>query len=111
VRRAESERFRKHFSHVRDFSRDDIHLVRRPPAPAMEQGKYTILFVSLAVILDVAGLVLFFVGIFAPLSYWDFFVLSGPLLIFISIIFWIFWYLGNLTVPEEELNLIKSDIL
>ncbi|XP_034394380.1 putative transmembrane protein [Cyclopterus lumpus] len=77
----------------------------------MEQGKYTILFVSLAVILDVAGLVLFFVGIFAPLSYWDFFVLSGPLLIFISIIFWIFWYLGNLTVPEEELNLIKSDIL
>ncbi|TNN43507.1 Transmembrane protein 238 [Liparis tanakae] len=78
---------------------------------AAEQGKYTILFLSLAVILDAAGLVLFFVGIFAPLSYWDFFVLSGPLLIFLSTFFWIFWYLGNLRVPEDELNLLKSDIL
>lgn len=77
----------------------------------MEQGKYTIAFVSLAVILDVIGLILFFVGIFAKLSYWDFFVLSGPLLIFVSLVFWIFWYMGNLTVSEEELNLPKQDIL
>uniref|UniRef100_A0A4W6CNE2 Transmembrane protein 238 like n=1 Tax=Lates calcarifer TaxID=8187 RepID=A0A4W6CNE2_LATCA len=84
-----------------------------PPSPglAMEQGRFTILFVSLAVILDVVGLVLFFVGIFAPLSFWDFFVLSGPLLIFLSLVFWIFWYLGNLTVSEEELSLHKPDIL
>ncbi|GAA6222087.1 putative transmembrane protein [Lates japonicus] len=77
----------------------------------MEQGRFTILFVSLAVILDIVGLILFFVGIFAPLSFWDFFVLSGPLLIFLSLVFWIFWYLGNLTVSEEELNLHKPDIL
>uniref|UniRef100_A0A3B4VMG9 Transmembrane protein 238 like n=1 Tax=Seriola dumerili TaxID=41447 RepID=A0A3B4VMG9_SERDU len=74
-------------------------------------GRSTIFFLSLAVILDVLGLILFFVGIFAPLSFWDFFVLSGPLLIFLSLVFWIFWYLGNLTVSEEELNLPKHDIL
>lgn len=78
---------------------------------AMEQSKYTILFLSLAVIMDVAGLLIFLVGIFAPLSYWDFFVFSGPLLIFLSLIPWIFWYMGNLTVSEEELNLVKPDIL
>lgn len=77
----------------------------------MGQGKYPIFFLTLAVVLDVAGLILFFVGIFARLSFWDFFVLSGPLLIFLSLVFWIFWYMGNLTVTEEELNLTKSDIL
>uniref|UniRef100_A0AAQ4Q9T9 Transmembrane protein 238 like n=1 Tax=Gasterosteus aculeatus aculeatus TaxID=481459 RepID=A0AAQ4Q9T9_GASAC len=64
-----------------------------------------------AALFDVLGVVLLFVGIFAPLSFWDFFVLSGPLLIFLSLVFWIFWYMGNLTVTEEELNLTKSDIL
>lgn len=81
------------------------------PGPTMEQGKCTVLFLSLAVILDVVGLLLFLIGIFAPLSFWDFFVLSGPLLIFLSLVLWIFWYMGNLTVSEEELNLPKHDIL
>lgn len=57
-------------------------------------------FFLLAVFLDVAGLILFFVGIFAPLSFWDFFVFSGPLIIFLSLVFWIFWYLGNLEVED-----------
>lgn len=76
-----------------------------------EVGSCTKLCLSLAVILDIIGLCLLLVGIFAPLSFWDLLVLSGPLLIFISLIFWIFWYLGNLTVSEEELNLFKHDIL
>lgn len=78
---------------------------------AMEQGKCSIVFLFLAIFLDVVGLLLFFIGIFAPLSYWDFFVLSGPLLIFLSLVLWIFWYMGSLTVSEEELNLPKTDIL
>lgn len=77
----------------------------------MEQNKCTVLFVSLAVIMDVAGLILFLVGIFAPLTFWDFFVFTGPLLIFFSLIPWIFWYMSTLTVSEEELNLTKPDIL
>lgn len=76
----------------------------------MEQRRATF-FMVLAVFLDVVGLVLFLVGIFAPLSFWDFFVLSGPLLIFLSLVLWIFWYMGNITVSDEELNLNKPDIL
>uniref|UniRef100_A0A3Q0T7P2 Transmembrane protein 238 like n=1 Tax=Amphilophus citrinellus TaxID=61819 RepID=A0A3Q0T7P2_AMPCI len=56
-----------------------------------------------ALFLDAVGLILFFIGIFAPLNFWDFFVFSGPLLMFLSLVLWIFWYLGNLEVPVEEL--------
>lgn len=62
-----------------------------------------LLFFFVAVLLDAAGLILFFIGVFTPLSYWDFFVFSGPLLMFFSLVFWIFWYIGNLEVPMEEL--------
>lgn len=101
---------RKHrlFSLVRPS--DDIHLPVSS-GPAMEQNKCSSTFLALALILDIVGLILFFIGIFAPLSFWDFFVISGPLLIFLSLIFWIFWYMGDLTVSEEELNLPKHDIL
>lgn len=75
----------------------------------MEPNKCTIFFLAVAVILDVVGLLLLLVGIFAPLRYWDFFVFSGPLLIFLSIFLWIFWYMGGLLVPEEELDLPKSN--
>lgn len=77
----------------------------------MERRRATDAFLALALILDAVGLILFFVGIFAPLSFWDFFVLSGPLLIFLSLVLWIFWYMGNITVSEEELNLNKQDVL
>lgn len=77
----------------------------------MKLNKYTVLFALLALILDVAGLIIFLVGIFAPLTFWDFFIFSGSLLIFFSLFPWIFWYMSNLTVSEEELNLTKLDIL
>lgn len=81
------------------------------PSMAVEERKIPMFLLVVAVILDVVGILLFFIGIFAPLSFWDFFVLSGPLLIFLSLVFWIFWYLGNLTVSDDELNLIKPDVL
>ncbi|KAF7655549.1 hypothetical protein LDENG_00054400 [Lucifuga dentata] len=59
-------------------------------------------FFHLAVLLDVAGLLIFFVGLFAPLRFWDFLIFSGPLVVFLSLVFWIFWYLGNIEVPAEE---------
>uniref|UniRef100_A0A3P8WZB8 Uncharacterized protein n=1 Tax=Cynoglossus semilaevis TaxID=244447 RepID=A0A3P8WZB8_CYNSE len=68
----------------------------------MQRGSYTKFFLTLALIMDIVGLLLFFIGIFAPLSFWDFFVISGPLLIFLSLVLWIFWYIGNLTVSEED---------
>lgn len=62
-----------------------------------------LLFFLIAVVLDVVGLILFLVGVLAPLSYWDFLVFSGPVIIFISLVFWILWYLGNVEVSVEEL--------
>lgn len=95
-----------------DRNPDSVHV------PAMDTSSMgrCVFFLILALVFDVVGLILFFLGIFAPLSFWDFFVLSGPLLIFLSLVFWIFWYLGSLTVPYEELilpkwhpNMVKGD--
>ncbi|NXK08468.1 TM238 protein, partial [Herpetotheres cachinnans] len=58
----------------------------------------------LAVLCDVIGLIIFFVGIFAPLSSWDFFVYLGALLLAFSLVFWIFWYTFNIEVPFRELG-------
>lgn len=78
----------------------------QPAAPIMDYIGYLgrcLLFFFIAVLLDTVGLILFIIGVFAPLSFWDFFVFSGPLIIFLSLVFWTFWYLGNLEVPMEEL--------
>lgn len=77
----------------------------------MERKRCVTFFLTVALILDLLGLLLLLIGIFASLSFWDFFVLSGPLLIFLSLVLWIFWYMGNLTVPEDELDLHQRDIL
>lgn len=77
----------------------------------MERKRCVTFFLTVALILDLLGLLLLLIGIFASLSFWDFFVLSGPLLIFLSLVLWIFWYMGNLTVPEDELDLHQHDIL
>uniref|UniRef100_A0A672F210 Uncharacterized protein n=1 Tax=Salarias fasciatus TaxID=181472 RepID=A0A672F210_SALFA len=66
-----------------------------------------LLFFFLAIFMDAVGFIIFLVGVAAPIKSWDFFVLSGPLLIFLSLVFWIFWYLGNLesSVGETVQNL------
>ena len=56
-----------------------------------------------AFFLDAVGLILFFIGVFAPVNFWDFLIFTGPLLIFLSLGFWILWYLGNIEVPLEDL--------
>ncbi|XP_010577802.1 PREDICTED: putative transmembrane protein [Haliaeetus leucocephalus] len=58
----------------------------------------------LAVLCDVAGLIILFLGIFAPLSSWDFFVYLGALLLASSLVFWMFWYTFNIEIPFTELG-------
>ncbi|NXV35724.1 TM238 protein, partial [Rissa tridactyla] len=62
------------------------------------------LILLLALLCDVIGLIILFVGIFAPLSSWDFFVYLGALLIAFSLVFWVFWYTFNIEVPFRELG-------
>lgn len=79
----------------------------------MEPNNCPSAFLGIAIFLDVVGIILFLIGVSTPtvLAYWDFFVFSGPLLIFLSLVLWIFWYMGKLKVSEDELNLPRSDIL
>ncbi|NXX46695.1 TM238 protein, partial [Tricholaema leucomelas] len=63
------------------------------------------LILLLAVLCDVVGLIILFVGIFAPLSFWDFFVYVGALLLAFSLLFWVFWYTFNIEVSFKELGL------
>ncbi|NXN50827.1 TM238 protein, partial [Rynchops niger] len=60
-------------------------------------GRCTLILL-LAVLCDVIGLIVLFVGIFAPLSSWDFFIYLGGLIIAFSLVFWVFWYTFNIEV-------------
>ncbi|NXY50359.1 TM238 protein, partial [Ceuthmochares aereus] len=66
-------------------------------------GRHSVI-VLVAVLCDVAGLIVLLLGIFAPLSSWDFFVYVGALLLAFSLLFWIFWYTFNIEVPLKELG-------
>ncbi|XP_010006557.1 PREDICTED: transmembrane protein 238 [Chaetura pelagica] len=55
-----------------------------------------------ALFCDLLGLLILLLGIFAPLSSWDFFVYSGALLLAFSLVFWVFWYTLNIEVPSKD---------
>ncbi|XP_059204086.1 transmembrane protein 238-like [Centropristis striata] len=60
-----------------------------------------------AVLFDVIGLILLFIGIFANLRidgrfYGDFLIYTGALVVFISLFFWLMWYVGNVHVSEDD---------
>ncbi|XP_043853242.1 transmembrane protein 238 [Dromiciops gliroides] len=63
----------------------------------------------LAVGLDVAGMVALLTGVFAHLQvqgrdFGDLLIYSGALMVFLSLLGWIFWYTGNIEISRQELE-------
>ncbi|XP_069809168.1 transmembrane protein 238-like [Dendropsophus ebraccatus] len=76
-------------------------------APKRPLGRCSFLFL-LAMGFDVLGLVLILTGIFASLelegrSFGEFFIYSGGILLFFSLLWWLAWYSLNLEVSLEDL--------
>ncbi|CAJ1080602.1 transmembrane protein 238-like [Xyrichtys novacula] len=57
-----------------------------------------------AVAHDILGVMIMMVGVFGGLVIHDLFIYAGAILIFLSLIWWVFWYSGNIDVPPEELE-------
>lgn len=57
-----------------------------------------------AVAHDILGVFIILVGVFGGLVVHDLFVYSGAIIIFFSLIWWVFWYTGNIDVSPNELE-------
>ncbi|XP_060758125.1 transmembrane protein 238-like [Neoarius graeffei] len=66
----------------------------------------------LAVAFDVCGLLVLLAGVFADVFFYDFLIYAGAIIIFLSLIWWVFWYTGNIEVPpgelEDDVGLLKK---
>ncbi|XP_054698599.1 transmembrane protein 238-like [Grus americana] len=58
----------------------------------------------LALAFDALGLAVLLAGVFADVFFSDLLIYAGGIGIFLSLIWWVFWYAGNLEVPPEELR-------
>ncbi|KAL1278865.1 hypothetical protein QQF64_025538 [Cirrhinus molitorella] len=83
-----------------------IHLLKMMALRCI--GSCLPLFV-MAIIFDIIGVILLFVGIFGDVRmhgvfYGDFLIHTGALLLFASLALWLMWYVGNIRVKEESLD-------
>ncbi|XP_062388691.1 transmembrane protein 238-like [Sardina pilchardus] len=58
----------------------------------------------LAVAFDIFGLVILLLGVFLDVFFYDFLIYAGAIIIFLSLIWWVFWYTGNIEVAPEDLE-------
>uniref|UniRef100_A0A3P8X361 Transmembrane protein 238a n=1 Tax=Cynoglossus semilaevis TaxID=244447 RepID=A0A3P8X361_CYNSE len=68
-----------------------------------------LLLLLVAIIFDIIGVVVLFVGIFANLRidgqfYGDFLIYTGSLVVFLSLFLWLLWYVANIQVPDRYFN-------
>eukprot|EP00066_Takifugu_rubripes_P012712 XP_011601978.1 PREDICTED: transmembrane protein 238-like [Takifugu rubripes] len=86
-------------------------------APDMEQdfrglGRCTCCFWA-AVAFDTVGLSVLLIGVFVTVFFYDLLIYAGAIIIFLSLIWWVFWYSGNIEVPvaelEDDVGLLKKN--
>ncbi|XP_042558816.1 transmembrane protein 238-like [Clupea harengus] len=58
----------------------------------------------LAVSFDIFGLIILLLGVFLDVFFYDFLIYAGAIIIFMSLIWWMFWYVGNIEVAPEDLE-------
>ncbi|KAM8843891.1 transmembrane protein 238 [Spinachia spinachia] len=67
----------------------------------------------LAVAFDIIGLLVLLIGVFVNVFFYDLLIYAGAIVIFLSLIWWVFWYSGNIEVPpaelEDDVGLVKKD--
>ncbi|XP_055265509.1 uncharacterized protein LOC129545394 [Moschus berezovskii] len=59
-------------------------------------------FFWLGVTFDTVGVAMVFTGVFTPVLYYDMFLYLGASIIFLSLLWWTFWYSGNIELSSEE---------
>uniref|UniRef100_A0A3Q2Y7K3 Si:dkeyp-72e1.6 n=1 Tax=Hippocampus comes TaxID=109280 RepID=A0A3Q2Y7K3_HIPCM len=67
----------------------------------------------LAVAFDVVGLLVLLIGVFVNVFFYDLLIYAGAIVIFLSLVWWVFWYSGNIEVLsaelEDDVGLTKKD--
>ncbi|XP_056263303.1 transmembrane protein 238-like [Pseudoliparis swirei] len=58
----------------------------------------------LAVAFDVVGLLVLLTGVFARVFFYDLLIYAGAIVVFLSLIWWVFWYSGNIEVRPADLE-------
>uniref|UniRef100_A0A8C6UUL5 Uncharacterized protein n=1 Tax=Neogobius melanostomus TaxID=47308 RepID=A0A8C6UUL5_9GOBI len=58
----------------------------------------------LAVVFDVLGLLVLLLGVFVNVFFYDLLIYAGAIIIFLSLVWWVFWYSGNIEVPPADLQ-------
>lgn len=53
---------------------------------------------------DILGVVIIMAGVFGGFFIHDLFIYVGAIVIFLSLIWWVLWYSGNIDVPPKELE-------
>lgn len=53
---------------------------------------------------DILGVIIIMSGVFGGLLVHDLFIYLGAIVIFLSLIWWVLWYTGNIDVPPKELE-------
>ncbi|CAK6444670.1 unnamed protein product [Pipistrellus nathusii] len=59
-------------------------------------------FFWLGVAFDAVGATVLFVGIFSDLIFYDLLLYLGSIIIFLSLLWWVFWYTGNIELSPED---------